>query len=417
MSAPRTRADGRPWRVVMLLVGAGVVAAFQVGKVPIALPAIQRDLDLGLAAAAWLVSAFAVVGAVAGAPIGLMADRVGAHRLAVISLVLMAGGAAIGTSLASPAVLLASRVVEGFGFLGLTVAAPALIAAAAPGAIRERAMALWATFMPVGMTLVMLAAPLLSAVGWRAFWLVNAGLLVGYAGLLAWGSRRTGIRDPGPARDVMRDVRDAAGAAGPWLLAGLFAVFSAAYFAVFGLLPTYLAERLRMAADASAMTSAVAVLASAVGNLLCGHLLVRGVRPARLLFGAFGVIAFCGDALFHPLTADAAILPLAMALSFAGGAIPVVIFDSVSRFAPRHDLVGATMGFAMQGNSVGLIVGPAAAGALAAAFGWHAVGGLVMAIAVTGIVLAAAFKQRDALELRRGAAQSRRYSGSEAGGA
>lgn len=382
MSAALPLVGEMRWHIVLLLVGAGVVAAFQVGKAPMAMPEIQHELEIGLASASWLLAAFAVVGAVAGAPIGLAVDRLGARRVAVASLACMGAGAAIGASAAAPAALLATRVVEGLGFLGVTVAVPALLAAAAPADLRERALALWATFMPVGMTLVMLAAPLLSAAGWRGFWLANAVLLTGYAALLAWGARGITIGRVAPARSIFSDVSATVATPGPWILGGLFAVFSATFFAVFGFLPAYLAERLRVTPDVSAMMSALAVAASAAGNLLCGHLLGRGSRPLHLLLAAFAVMAICGVAVFQPSTADAAILPLAIGSSLAGGAIPVVVFNSTRRFAPRDDLLGATVGFAMQGNSMGLIVGPAAGGKAAEAFGWQAIGAVVIALAV-----------------------------------
>jgi hypothetical protein len=45
-----------PWPTVLLIVGAGVVSAFQVGKAPAALAAIQADLGLDLVTASWLLS-------------------------------------------------------------------------------------------------------------------------------------------------------------------------------------------------------------------------------------------------------------------------------------------------------------------------------------------------------------------------
>jgi DHA1 family inner membrane transport protein len=322
MTAAPAAVARRPWPIVLLFVGAGVVAAFQVGKVPMALAEIQRELGLGLSGASWLMSAFAIVGAVAGAPVGLVVDRLGARRVAVASMVVLAAGAAMGAVVTAPAAVLATRVVEGLGFVGVTVAAPALVAAAAPAQMRERAMALWATFMPVGMTVVMLAAPLLGEIGWRGFWLVNAALLAAYAGLLAWGTHGVRPSHAGPSPAILRDVAAAAGAFGPWILGGLFAAFSAAFFAAFSFLPTYLAERLQVAADTAAMLCALAVAASAAGNLLCGRLLVRGARPAHLLFASFGVMAACGVAMFQPAAADAGIVPAAIVFSLAGGRGP-----------------------------------------------------------------------------------------------
>lgn len=394
MTSPPAPAPGRPGPIVMLVVGAGVVAAFQVGKVPIALADIQRELHLGLAAASWLMAAFAVVGAAIGAPIGLAVDRLGTRRVAVTSMVVLSIGAALGAVVSAPPALLATRVLEGLGFVGITVAAPALIAAVAQADARKRAMAWWATFMPVGMTLVMLAAPLLGAIGWRGFWWVNAALLIACAAMLAWGTRTVRASRAVAPSPIAADIRAAAAAPGPWVLAGLFAAFSAAFFALFSFLPTYLVERLGMAADTAGMWSAAAVAAGAAGNLLCGRLLVRGLPHALVLFVAFGILSVCGAAAFHPAVADAAIVPLAFVFSLAGGAIPVVIFDTARRLAPRDDLVGATVGLAMQGNSMGLIVGPVAAGKAVAAVGWQAIGPLIVAIALMALLLAARLGRR-----------------------
>ncbi|MGE0949112.1 MFS transporter, partial [Bordetella pertussis] len=56
----------RHGRVVALVVGAGIVSAMQVGKVPAALPELRAALDASLAQASWLLSAFAAIGAALG---------------------------------------------------------------------------------------------------------------------------------------------------------------------------------------------------------------------------------------------------------------------------------------------------------------------------------------------------------------
>jgi NAD(P)-dependent dehydrogenase (short-subunit alcohol dehydrogenase family) len=97
---------------------------------------------MNLAVASWLLSAFAVVGAAAGIAIGLAADHIGARRMAVGGLAVQGVCSAIGALSDGAAMLLATRVLEGFGFLAVTVAAPALIAQATPQSTRDRAFAL-----------------------------------------------------------------------------------------------------------------------------------------------------------------------------------------------------------------------------------------------------------------------------------
>lgn len=386
MSAIGFTSSRSAWPAVLLIVGAGIVSAFQVGKAPMALLAVQDELGLSLAVVSWLISAFAVIGATAGAPIGLAIDRVGAKRMAVTGLLLMAAGSLLGALSTGAASLLATRVLEGLGFLGLIVAAPAMVAAVTPADNRDRAMALWATFMPIGMTLVMLAAPLLSLLTWRGFWALNAAILLGYAVLLGWGLRLPAHNQAEP-RPILQDIREALVSPGPWILGGLFAAFSAAFFAVFGLLPSYLSERLEVGDDAASMLSAVAVAASGIGNIACGQLLARGFQSSNLLLAGFCVMALCAIGVFSPLVPGMAAFAFCIVFSFAGGLIPVVIFDSAPRHTPRPELLGATIGFAMQGNNIGLIVGPAASGWVVEAAGWSSVTLLLVAIAGLAMLL------------------------------
>src|SRR5579872_5180570 len=76
LSAQRT-----PWDLVGLLVLAGMVAAFHVGKAPPALPAIRADLDASLRQAGWLLSIVNLVTAAGGMAIALTADRLGDRKL------------------------------------------------------------------------------------------------------------------------------------------------------------------------------------------------------------------------------------------------------------------------------------------------------------------------------------------------
>jgi predicted MFS family arabinose efflux permease len=389
-----------PWPSILLIVGAGIVSAFQVGKAAMAMSSVQADLNLSLAAASWLVSSFAVVGAIAGVPIGLAVDHVGARRMAFAGLLLQGAGSLLGGLAPNAFALLATRVLEGMGFLCLIVAAPTLVAAVAPAALRERAMALWATFMPVGMMLAFLAAPSLDMLGWRGFWHMNAAIPLAYAALLRWGLPMPAQAHSAQRRSIGGDLRDALAAGGPWVLGGLFMFFSAAYFALFAFLPTLISGWFAIGNGPASMLSAIAVAASAGGNIVGGQLLIRGLSGHGLLRVAFAGMALCGVAIFGGATPPLLAYLLCVLYSLLGGLIPTVIFDYAPRCAPRPQLVGATVGFAMQGNNVGLIVGPAAAGAIAASFGWAAVSLLVVALAAGALTLV--FALRSPLSPARG---------------
>lgn len=91
----------------------------------------------------------------------------------------------------------------------------------------------------------------------------------------------------------------------------------------------------------------------------------KWVLRATLACSAFGI--------FNGSASATMAYALCIVFSIAGGVIPVVIFNAAPSSAPQPELVGLTVGFAMQGNNVGLALGPAAVGALVSAFGWSAI--------------------------------------------
>lgn len=381
------------WPGLLLILGAGVVSAFQVGKAPAALAAIQNDLALGLSTASWLLSAFALVGAVAGVIAGVIADNIGARRLVIGGLILQGLASAPGALSETAGLLLATRVAEGLGFLAVSVAAPALIVAIAAPVIAGRAIAVWGTFMPVGMTLVMLAAPLLPLMGWRGYWLGNAAILIFYASVLAWWTRnwKNSGNDSGAARrSIGADMRRTLATVAIWQLAILMAGFGAAYFAVIGFLPIILSERLSIAADTGTVLSAFVVAVNAVGNLAAGWLISRGIRHSRVVAIGFVTMAVCGYAILAASLPGPAAYLLCLIFSAVSGLIPVALLHAAPRLAPDPGLAGASVGFTMQGNNVGLVAGPALAGALAASTGWTSVALGVGSVALAGALLALA---------------------------
>ena len=388
----------RPTRghlALVLVIGAGIVSAFQVGKVPLALQSIRADLGVDLAAASWVLSAFALVGAVASLAIGAASDRFQARPTVVAGLALQAAGSALGAMAAGLPSLLAARALEGFGFLAVTVAAPALVVAATVPATRKRAFAAWATFMPVGMAAIMLAAPMLGKVGWRGLWWGNAVLLAAYAVVLATGTHSLRMQHGQVAREgLLRGLRDTLGTGGAWFLAGQFCAYTVVFFALFGFLPTILGDRLAVGDGAAGVLSAIAVAAGAAGCLACGVLLQRGWRASHLLMVGFSTIALCGiGILAMPLPAGMA-YALCVLFSFTGALIPVVLFDAAPRLAVRPALLGSVVGLAMQGNSAGIVIGPAVAGAIAGAAGWPWVAAPVVVVALLAALGAHLFRSQ-----------------------
>ena len=177
---------------VLLLMGSGVVAAAQIGKAIISVPIIRSDLALGLDLAGLIVATFATLGAMTGIGAGLVVGRLGAARSLIGGMGVISLGNVIGASAPDQLVLLVARIIEGVGFLAVVVAIPSMLAQLVTREKRDFVMAAWSAYMPIGIMLMLLVAPLLPTIGWRSFWLANSLVTGSCAILLA-------IHAPSPA--------------------------------------------------------------------------------------------------------------------------------------------------------------------------------------------------------------------------
>lgn len=380
------------WPQVWLLLGAGVIAACHTGKAPIALPVIRAEYGIGLDAAAWILSAFPIVGGLTGAGLGLMVIRLGPRAAVLAGLVLLAAASAAGGLAPGLATLLLSRVGEGLGMLTVSIAAPALMERVCTAEDRPMAFAVWSTFMPVGMALGMTMTPLLAAIGWRGLWLALAAAAVAVALLARRVLPPGAARAPAPGGRPLADLAETARAAGPVLLTLTFFGWAVVWAVLTGFLPTLLIERAGVTLAWAGPLTALVGAATIVGNLAAGPLLRRGVPRWALLAFAGAAVAVCALAIFSPRVDPWVAYGFALVLTLVGGMVPSCVLGGAGVLAPSRHLIAATLGMIMQGSNLGLIVGPAAVGLAVGPFGWDAAGWVMLAPAV--LIVAAALRLR-----------------------
>lgn len=112
----------------------GVVAALHVWKLSPALGTLSEQLNMSLGQAGVLVAVIQVAGMVLGMIVGLFNDSIGLRRGCLWGFGFLAVGSVLGAMARGPGLLLASRVLEGVGFLVVCVASPALIRRLVPPA-------------------------------------------------------------------------------------------------------------------------------------------------------------------------------------------------------------------------------------------------------------------------------------------
>lgn len=376
------------WPAMMVVVACGIVASLQVGKALIATPLLQADLGLTLGAIGWLAGIFAMLSLVGGIPVGAIVTGFGDRRVLLLGLGVIAAGSGLGALASHYGALIASRIVEGLGFLMITVAGPAVLNRISPAGRRDLAFAAWSCFMPAGMALAMLVGPLFSE--WRALWW--SGAIIACLAILAALLTVPGGQQPStpPLQHLAKDVLAVVTAGGPPLLALCFALYSLMFFALFSFLPVLLMQHMGLSYGAAGMLSALASASNIIGNLAAGFRLSRGTSRAVLIAGASLVMGATAPCVFLQIFADGPTLLLCILFSAVGGIIPATLLSSAPVVAPAASLAPIAVGLAMQGSSLGQVAGPVAVGGLIDAYGWGSAGLLVIAAAVAAIAVALA---------------------------
>ncbi|WP_175208465.1 MFS transporter [Achromobacter anxifer] len=383
--------EGTRWSAVLAIVGAGVVAALQVGKVIIAAPLLRKDMGLDLASIGALAAVFSILGLVGGIAAGGVINRYGARRMLLAGLVATAAGSVTGAMASAYGVLLTSRVVEGLGFLMITVAGPAALQRMVSASTRDFAFALWSCYMPAGMAIAMLASQAFT--DWQAYWwCAGAAVLVALACVAALAPATAGGASLS-WQGLRQDTVDTLGAPGPRLLALSFTLYSLMFFALFTFLPVLLTEQLGLPLATAGLYSAIASAANVVGNLGAGMLLARGWRRSTLIAGASVIMGAVALLIFRSVLPAMPTFLLCVLFSAVGGLIPATLLGTAPLLAPRPGLTPASVGLVMQGSGLGQVIGPLAVGGAIDRYGWSAASLIVAAAGLGGVFLAARLRR------------------------
>lgn len=387
----------------LVVILAGVIAALHVGKLPPALPVLRDALGVSLLQAGFLLSLVQFAGMTLGLAVGLTADSLGLRRSLVSGLAILALASAVGGWARDASDLLMLRAIEGCGFLLVALPAPSLIRQLVPPQRLSVKLGLWGCYMSFGTGLGLLCGPwVIVALGWQGWWWSVAALS---AGMLLWvvvaiPSDRQRRQAHPAAKAASAPVASGDGwwhrlhltltARGPWLVALIFATYSAQWLAVIGFLPSVYAQAGLSGPAAGALT-ALASAINAVGSVASGRLLHQGMRPSHLLYIGFGAMAVGAVLAFGTPTRDAPLVRYAAVLMFSavGGLIPGTLFSLAVHLAPSERTVSTTVGWMQQWSAIGQVVGaPLVAWVADNAGGWHWTWVVTGACSAAGLLLA-----------------------------
>ncbi len=382
-----------PWGLILILFCAGILSAFQVGKMPPVLQDIRLDLGISLLSAGWLLSIFNFTGLLMGTFTGAIADTIGHRRLMIIGLCLQITGCLAGSFTLSFQGLLFTRFIEGSGFLAVVISTPTLIFQVARSKDMKIALSVWSCYFPVGGALMMVFVPLiLTGTDWRGLWQINAALLITVTLLIANRTSHIPFKNPSPEgvhfKKIIKNILRTATRPGPLLLSLSFIAYAMQWLAVIGFLPTLMMEQHGFSKALASILTALMVFVNIFGNLAGGWLLEKGIHRWKLMATAstiMGASAFMiyGSELHFSVSYTGCLI-----FSISGGLIPASVLSGVPLYAPSKHLIATTNGLVVQGGQSGQFLGPPIMALIVSQTGsWSHGAWFLSSIALFGIIV------------------------------
>lgn len=195
--------------------------------------------------------------------LGSYVEKIGLKRCVLLGLGLLSAASLLGGFSQSVSSLLL-RVVEGFGFLLVTLSGPAYIRQLVPAEEISAKMGLWSAYMGGGMGISLLLTPwLITVMGWQGVWLTLTLLTLSLFALVS-------TRVPKPQQstqkiEVFQLIRTTLKHPPAWMLALMFGTYAGQWFSLVGFLPTIYQQNEISLTLAGALTASVAI-ANAVGT-------------------------------------------------------------------------------------------------------------------------------------------------------
>ena len=387
----RSRLIGSPFRELpretAILSAVSFTVALGYGIVAPAIPAFARQFDVSVAAAASVISAFALMRVIGALPAGRLVDRFGEPAVMATGIAVVAVSSVLAGFSRSFAQLVVLRGVGGLGSAMFSVSAQALLLASVPSGQRGRASGLYSGGFLLGGISGPAVGGLVTAWSLRAPFFLYGGLLVVptliSALVLRTAPRRTAA---GPVTldrrwaVLARALRDRAYRAAA-------AANFADGFAAMGVRGAIVPLFVRDALHRSAIWTGIGFLVFAALN---GIALLPGGRAADMLGRRPVIIAGCAISAggMAMLAAPPGLWAFLAAMAVAG--LGSGLLD-VAPAAMIGDLLdgrgGAMVAFYQMAGDAGAVSGPVAAGFLVDAASYPVAFGLAAAVLAGAVVL------------------------------
>jgi MFS family permease len=376
------------WVILAVVYLASVAAPLNLSKVPPLIPILLERFQVDLTQAGLFMSIPAGIGLLLALPAGIAFQKFGAKTTLLISLGLMSAGSITGALSKTYAVLMASRVLEGFGVGLISVAAPATIAMWFPPERQGIPMGIFATWRPVGTVTIYNVAPILVAsFGWQSAWWVGAGFALIMMGFVGW---LITPHPDDPQAEPMSQEKPGHGQAlanrNIWLLAVAFTCFNLVLITMGTYYPTFLNLERGYEIGQAAFISSIMTFIIIFSAPAAGWLSDR--TGSRRLVLALPFLALAVLFIFPYQVMGWQIILFLVVLGLIGGAIPTAVFAAAPEVMVKPQWAGLGLAVVLMGQNVGQLVGPVLFGEFVQRFDWITAGYLMIPVCLVGFLCA-----------------------------
>lgn len=356
------------WPVIMLLYVYGVLATSIVTQAVPVIGDISKLFDLSRTEAGWIISIPSLVTAVAALFGGWIIDQIGDRRVIFAGCLFAIGGNLVVVTASDTSVLVAGRLLEGIGYLALTVGAVTMIMRTTTGVLRSAALGLWTshTAVGIGATLIIVAPLAQHGEMWRWAFGAHAGIL----GVLAILVVLLPATDPNVAVRRIDDILVVVRSIKPYRVAAASCASAFIQTGVMASLVVYLTQTHGVPLQTAASVGTAAEVVNVIGCVLIGPLLKYGHSPSMLALGGGVVLLFSGVVLYLPGVDFPYEVVAVAGFSLSIGVTNGVIWSLVPVATPSVVTMGATSGLVAQGTYLGVLLGPPALFATLYEGGW-----------------------------------------------
>ncbi|WP_433412781.1 MFS transporter [Microtetraspora malaysiensis] len=383
---------------VGLLMGVWVIDYVDRVMMAVALPFIGEDFALTKTEQGWLITAFSLVYLLCQIPGGILADRFGARRQLMVSLLLWSVFTALTGIAWGLASLLVIRALFGVGqglFPGASFKA---IAERTTPTVRATAAGAMLASNQLGAGVApLIVAPLILVLGWRhTFWVTAAaGVAIG---VLLWKLLPKALPAHLNGSDIVHDKGLGLGtvmrSSSVWKFAALFCATNMLGYGLITWVPSYLLEERGISLINTGVMSAIPGLVMCATVFLGGWLFDRFFHDRARLF-VIPLLLVTAVLLVLMLMADSAVgftVYQTLAMGVAGLSSMGILGMPVRALPPA--VIGSGMSVVNVGGQIAGVLAPVLMGFLVDRFSYTVAFGLLIATTVLGALIALIVPQR-----------------------